>query len=194
MIFIRYLFGSLTLLLCATGAWAEGPFGIEMGTPLDKFEMESPGPKAILKSVPKPHPAFETYGVWASKGSGTCLIMGLSKTYDNDRYGAAVQSDFAKFADALAERYGTKASADFLKPGALWKEPNEWVMSIYQNERLFGTEWSNPNEKGNGGDLLDVNMELFASGSDSAQIKLQYRFKNFDKCQAEIEKESNDSF
>lgn len=170
-----------------------GPFGLEMGQPLSELDVKSSGPKVRLNSVPKPHPDFTTYGVWASDKTGVCKIKAFSESFDDDKYGNSVRDAMLRYVDAFDEKYGSHEKVDFLRDGALWSGPGEWVMAIKQNERVYGFYW-NELTHGEEDNLGYIEMIVFPFSSDKAAIGLEYRSKDYDACAAAINAEADDSF
>lgn len=179
------------LLLSAQAALAEGPFGIDMGSDPATLNTTEEGAKVQLTSVPNPHPSFDTYFAWATPETGVCLIMALSTLYEDDRSGRRVRSDFAKFAAALDAKYGTRKDYD-QHLGGIWKEADDWVMSIKQNERIFAADWATPPTAAD--HIAHVEMQVQALSSDTSVIKLFYKSDRFADCEKAIEAGANSSF
>lgn len=177
--------------LAAVPAFADGPFGIAMGTPMELLSTRDTGAKVMLTSVPNPHPDFDTYFAWGTPETGVCAIIALSKRYGNDRWGHNVRAGFESFAAALDAKYGARETYD-AQYSKLWTDPDDWVMAIRQNERVFAAAWSSP---GTGDPALShVELQVAALSSDTALLKLYYKSKDFDRCDAAIKAQANASF
>ena len=162
-------------------------FGVDMGASLSKFEgAEDIGNGNYVISVPRPHSEFESYVVVLSEATGVCMVRGIGKNHNNDRTGANVRRAFKTLETALNSRYGAGDHVNWLQPRALWDGAHEWVMSIRQNERVFGTGWTTEGGAELPEEFLAINMQVRALSSDSSYIVLQYRFSNFDECDREI--------
>lgn len=179
------------LSLLASPAWAEGPFGIEMGSPMSALDSAETSFKVTLNSVPKPHPDFEMYSAWGTPEHGVCVVMALLKTFENDRRGTLVRTAFTGFAGALDAKYGNRSTYDVYS-GGIWKEADDWVMSIRQNERVFAAAWENP-QKGDP-KVEHVELQVIAVSSDTAVLKLFYKGTDSEKCIQAIDGAKNDSF
>lgn len=168
-----------------------GPFGINMGDPIEKYEVAEQGFKPMLSTVPKPHPMFDTYSLWYSPSFGVCRVVAFSEFNKNDRYGDQTRQDFKKIKDALSAKYGAGREIEYMQQGAIWTEANEWVMSIRQNERTYAHDWP---------DVMDgaekyklIQLWVVAVSSDSSAIVLEYQSEKIDACSAEIDAGENGS-
>ena len=188
---ISFLHLSIVAVVCAATASAS-PFGVDIGTKIELLDAEKIEPKFSFKSVPKPHPAFESYFGWQSAESGVCRVMAASTEFENDRYGANVRNSFDKLGKALSEKYGVARSIEVLKSGSIWNEPRDWVMAIRQNERTHAADWENAKSGDESYSLIQIWVE--AASSDTSFIMLEYRSIDFEKCVSEIEAGENDSF
>lgn len=179
-------------MMFGTGALADdGAFGLHIGQPLTELDTGEPGPRPALKSVPKPHPAFKKYSAWGSNETGVCILMAFSKTYENDRYGQKIRADFEKFVKAISGKYGSGELIDFRRSGGIWKDADEWVMAIKQNELTYAYSWDSPK---NTDEFGYIELRIHAIRSDDSVLKMMYKGKNASKCISEIEAEENDSF
>lgn len=164
-------------------------FGVEMGAPLSALSAGPPlGQGSYDIKVPSPHPEFSSYVAKATDETGVCLVRGIGKVHDNDRFGHAVRDAFAELKQALQTRYGDAYTGDFLREGALWDGPDEWVMAVRKNERVFQAVWDREEGSTLPEDLAEIILNVNANGSDSAWIALQYRFANEKTCSEIVSK------
>lgn len=162
-------------------------FGIEMGVSLSELEgAEDIGNGNYVISVPRPHSEFESYVVVLSETTGVCMVRGIGKNHNNDRTGINVRTAFDTLEAALKKTYGAGEQTNWLQPRALWDGAHEWVMSIRQNERLFGTDWTVTDGAELPEEIKAITMQIRAVSSDTSYIVLQYRFSNFEECDREI--------
>ena len=177
----------ICLLLMPSYALAQG-FGIQQGTSVDELDVvEDLGGGRYIINVPSPHSEFEAYVVWASDTQGVCLVRGVGKNHNNDRYGQSVRTAFDRLERALEDRYGGFRKGDFLNAGALWDEADEWVMALHQSERVYQSVWQTPYGSDLPGSIVEIILNIDAVSGSSAWIGLQYRLANFDECQQELE-------
>tara|TARA_R110000744_G_scaffold87693_2_gene171152 strand:+ start:279 stop:893 length:615 start_codon:yes stop_codon:yes gene_type:complete len=175
---------ALTTLLAMSGTGASAQaFGIEKGNPIGSLNVVREVDEFYyIVTVPKPHPEFESYSVRTSSETGVCQVTGIGKDHDSDRYGTSVKSAFSSLSNSLNNIYGANKSYDFIQNGALWDEPNEWVMSLKQNERFYRTYWNEEHKSDIPEGLKGIGLGVYATSSDSAYVKLTYEFDNFDVC------------
>lgn len=188
---MRILALTTAFVFMCQAAHAEGPFGITMGSQIASLDTSETGPKVTLNSVPKPHPQFDMYSVWNSDETGVCLILAFSTMFENDRSGRNIRISFDKFAEALDKKYGNRTKYD-QHFGGIWKESDEWVMSIRQNERVFGAAWETP--PADAENIAHVEMQVLALSSDTSVIKLIYQSTEFDACEKAIDAGADSSF
>jgi len=185
--YLQTAISMICLMLMPAYALAQG-FGIQQGTSVEELDVvEDLGGGRYIINVPSPHSEFEVYVVWASDAQGVCLVRGVGKNHDNDRYGQSVRTAFDKLERALEERYGEFGKGDFLNAGALWDEADEWVMSIHQSERAYQSVWDAESGSELPDSIVEIILNIDAVSSSSAWIGLQYRMANFDECQQELE-------
>jgi hypothetical protein len=180
---------TLAILLLVMPASALGQaFGIQQGVTVSELDVvEELGDGDYVVNVPQSHSEFEAYVVKASDTAGVCLVRGIGKDHDNDRYGRSVRAAFEKLEDALEDRYGAFKRADFLNGGALWDGANEWVMAIRQNERAHQAIWTADYGSELPSSINEIILTVDALDSSSAYNVLQYRLANYDDCQRELD-------
>ena len=181
----KLIITTLTTLLAMSGTGASAQaFGIEKGSPIGSLNVvREINPFRYVVTVPKPHPEFESYNVRTSSETGICSVTGIGKDHDSDRYGTSVKSAFSSLSNALNNIYGANKSYDFIKSEALWDEPEDWVMSLKQNERFYSTFWDEEEKSDMPEGLFSIGLGVYATSSDSAYVKLTYDFDNRDVCQ-----------
>ena len=192
----RALIVSALILWSVPTALDAQAFGVQMGEPVSKYQGRTVAslndPYYFRITVPQPNNEFESYSAIATPQTGICKVTGLGKTHENDSYGTEVRSSFDNLKVVLDGRYGKSERFDFLKAGALWKEPREWVWSIYKGERTLTAFWTVPN-----GSRLPANVNAImldtksVNASSGAYVTLGYEFSNFAQCKAVMERSQN---
>lgn len=186
------LISSVFLAFLAPLGVQAGPFGVEMGSTVDNYELEKAETKFSFRSVPKPHPMFTTYSGWHSPSHGICRVLAITETIKNDSFGSESRNKFDQVKKALVEKYGPAQELEGLMPGSIWDEPRDWTMSVYKNERTHAADWTNP--RADGEEYSLIQLWVVGLSSDDSAIVLEYRSKDFEACNAEIEAGLNDSF
>lgn len=163
-----------------------GAFGLEAGQPISSLKIvKNVNKNTYVVTVPRPNSEFESYIAFATDKHGLCKIFAVGKSYENDRYGSETQSVFSKFKTILIQKYGKSQDFDFIKYGALWKDSNEWVMSLKQNERSLESFWSRTEGIAWQNGIKHINLSAKATSSDSSYITLGYEFTNFEACKSD---------
>lgn len=184
-------------LIIATGLLAApalaGPFGVSMGQPITGLRPTSTETRNVFRIVaPQPNEEFESYWVVASPETGVCKVWGTGKDHANDRYGSDVRDAYRRIKAVLAGKYGSSDEVSFLRSGALWKDENEWVMSVRQKERTLITYWLGKEGSSLPADIVAISLEVRAVSNDTSYLTLTYEFSNFSRCQAKFRENSAD--
>lgn len=192
---MRQFFLLVCFLLLPTLASAQA-FGVRMGASVSEYGgRRAPGstnPFYFKIDVPQPNREFESYSAFATPQTGICKVSGLGITHANDRYGTASKSAFSGVKQALVSRYGRSRDFDFLKSGALWDEPHEWVWSIYKDERTLTSFWTREDGASLPPSIVSIMLDMRAVSSSSPYLSLTYEFANFRTCLAIIQRQDNE--
>jgi len=178
--------GVLAVAVAPTMASAQA-FGVQKGDPVSKHAGKRHNDSATMFviSVPDPNPEFELYVASAAPGVGICRVTGIGKTYKNDEYGTSAKAAYDRFKSALTSRYGNSKAFDFLRSGALWDEPREWVWSIYKDERTLSSYWDEEEHSNLPAGLLSVSLKARSvNPSSGAYLTVTYEFTNLEQCNA----------
>lgn len=91
-----------------------GPFGLEMGQPIDELDIDPVLENAgageeglyVLDSVPKPMSQLESYAVVAYPSTGICEIRTISREFVSDSQGHNVRAAINALAEVIDSKYG----------------------------------------------------------------------------------------
>lgn len=181
----------ITLIFCANSTSAQS-FGITSGASLADLKIISDnGDGQYEVEVPKPNREFDFYTVTLTPETGVCRVSGYGRTHSNDRFGTSSKTAFDDLRIALEKNYGRHHFADFLKEGSIWDNQSEWVMSFYQNERVYQAIWDEEEHSNLNSNLKRIYMDMNALNASDSWVYLRYEFDNHDRCMEIIE--SNDS-
>lgn len=176
-----------------------GPFGFEAGISGDVIEkMTGETPRLVKESenlyllnrAPKPNDAFEQYGLVISPTVGLCVVRGVGKTIQTNDFGHQLQAGYSTMKDALTAIYGKPKTYDFLMPSSIWKDSNDWMTSLYKQDRTLAAEWKGPGIKN---DINSISIDARALSRDKGYFVVEYAFNNSAECTAELKKQKNDS-
>lgn len=159
-------------------------FGVTAGSHFSKYQGVKSSAGFYKIKVPQPNSEFDFYMAKTAPDGSICKVTGFGKTYENDDYGNLVKTRFESLRDSLTSRYGPAKNFDFLRSGALWHEPREWVWSIWKNERELSSFWTPTT----GADLpvgvQGIKLSVSAINSSGAYVVLGYEFSNYSTCDA----------
>ena len=174
-----------------------GPFGLDMGMSIKQIDpnAEEIAPYTYkIKSVPKPHSAFESYVVKVSPKCGLCWIKAIGKDISTSTYGIELKSSFYDLKERLEKVYGESETTDMLFYGSIWNEPNDWMMGLIKNERILCSFW----EKEKGLDLKEnikvVALAAMPINQNKGYLTIEYSFINKDTCDKEISDLEDNAF
>lgn len=188
---IRFAFAFVAIGLTAFPAYADGPFGISMGTPISELKGCSPiiPGKWRCDTVPRPHSTFANYIVQAHPSTGVCWIKALTGEIASNDFGSQLTSRFDEVAAQLDEVYGKGESMSALMPGSIWKEPREWMMALAKGDRYHARKWA----AGSGVELKNniktIYLGIVARSTSMGLIALEYAFQNEAECEKAIKAE-----
>lgn len=167
-----------------------GPFGLEMGMKPDKISglkaTNAPG-RYQTESPPSPHPLFKTYVLMFSETSGLYGVTALTESIPTNPFGEQLRTPFATLEKALTTKYGKPDRYDYVTPGSVWIEPNDWLMGLLKEERTLTCEWNLKKIKMP--DNLDlIQLKAIGMSFDQGILRLTYWFTNSDAAEAENKK------
>ena len=171
------------------------PFGLRIG--MSRAEVEKlrgyKGPQAgqslAFVTPPQPHPDFESYGVVISPTQGLCKVIAIGRDITLNSFGDQLKTAFAETSRALEEKYGKPQVFDYVQSGSIWKEREDWAMSLAKEERTLAAMWEKP-----GSDLGGVLLESIASNSHTGYLRLSYESPTFSACKDEVTKAQRSVF
>jgi len=190
---LQKIFILIALSLFGAITHASG-FGIEMGKSPPEYGCEAQADNVGIYScvAPKPHSAFEAYMVQASDKHGICWVKGVGKDISDNGYGTSTKSKHSELQSVLTKAYGEISdTSDFIMPGALWDDANEWLMSINQKQRFYSVSWADLDVPGKP-QLDTIYLGVSAVGSSKGYVFLEYYSKVYEECEkANVDSESS---
>jgi len=184
---VKNIFWASTfLLLISTSAFADGPFGVTMGTPIKNYTACQPGDTVSFyrcSTLPRTHPDMEFYIVESWPETGACFVKGIGNTISVDVYGVTLRKKVDEIAAQMSETYGKANKTDFLMVGSIWKDPRDWSMAILKQERYYYHNWSIQT----GAQLKDGITRIYVAGkalsTDKGYVVVEFYFQNAASCE-----------
>ena len=170
-----------------------GPFGLDF----KNFSLaesgcaDQKGSFYTCKSVPKPHPDIELYVIQYVEGVGLCMIKGISRDISDSIYGDNIRRKTDEIYDQLTTKYGKGEKLDFLRPGSIWDEPEDWMMGIIKDERTYAVLWqlSSPVEE-----VSEIVLAAQATSRDSGYFIVEFYNSNSAQCDSVQSEKAAESF
>jgi hypothetical protein len=173
------------------------PFGLAPGTTRDELRRligegnivdEKPS-ALVVKTVPKPHPIFESYTLVISPEHGLVKVFAVSLTLNTNRFGDQLKEKFSGLASALEKRYGEpKTAFDMVLPGSDLDEPEYWMLGLQSQERVLEHYWAfdPPPER-----LTNIALTANALDLDSGYLTLGYEYVGFKEVAEKLQDEQD---
>lgn len=186
----------LTAVSCA--AWADGPFGLEIGAPISSVPSCKPVDTTggyMCTTVPKPHSAFKTYLVIASPATGICKVAGLGRDITDSGHGISIRGEADKIAAQIAATYGDSSKKmDFLTSGSIWNEPHEWLAALSREQRVYIYYWTEKDGYVPKNNVASITVRASASRSDTGSVVVAFEGANFAACREANSEKDKDAF
>jgi len=175
----RYFIVLALVLLLSSQILTAGPFGLEMGMSLDGLKALGVNPTMIATGYYKvnplsPHPEFEEYIVRMDATEGVFWIKAIGKDISDSGYGFSTKSKFSETEQALSSAYGAGEMEDFLFPGSIWDELDDWMMSLRQDERFYLKKWEKADGTAIANGILSIYLAANATSSSKGYLILEY--------------------
>jgi hypothetical protein len=174
----------------SVAASAGGPFGLTMGMSAGAIgaELEPLGAPFLFKPriVPRPHPAFDLYGVKIAPRCGLAWVKALGRRIATDATGTQLRSAFAALEAELAEAYGGFEENDGWADSRIERVPRDWMAALLAGEMVLAAQWSAYCGSSLNHGLESVLLLAQASSAASGFVIVEYIFENNAQADAEI--------
>jgi len=157
-------------------------FGVKKGALVSLYQGKKNESGSYKIVVPEPNAEFDLYIAYADAAQRICKVVGLGISHENDDYGNIIRDKFSSFRSILISKYGNSIDFDFLRSGALWDKPRDWVWSIYKRERELTSFWSSSKGANLPVGVQGIKLGVSAINAKGAYITLSYEFDNYDQC------------
>lgn len=171
---------SLFVGIFITSFLIAGPFGIDMGDSFSKLEEKGFAPLQLdtvgyyFVTPKEMHPDFDIYLVRIDASEGVFFIKAVGKNISDNQYGTNTKFKFRDIRNALETNYGKSELTDILLPRALWKNADDWLMSIRQSERIYFTVWESKVGSVIPPEFKSIYLAVQADSSTKGYLVLEY--------------------
>ena len=181
---------AIALMPAAANAQEEGssPFGISMGSSIEKFTVKEAKKNGMyeINPPPKAGKVFEDYSVTYHKDTGICKIHVTTPIIITNPAGDKVKTTFNAIKNENDRIYGTGQLYDRLDAGSTLTKPEDWMASIAKDQRLFGAIWSRSKGLKMAGNVDRVTLMTYASDVNIGFLIARYEFSNYPDCKAKL--------
>lgn len=163
-----------------------GPFGLDMGMNIEQLKsitnIEGNNNDEVFKctKVPNPSSIFDAYYISVDGKVGLYRIMAVVNLNQLSNYGDQIKTNFNYIEELINNKYGKGTRYDFLKANSLWKDPNEWTMSLLKKERVLNDFWLNSDGLNMPDHINSIALAGVAFSRTSGGVSLTYEFTNID--------------
>ena len=193
---MKFAFAGIALasMYAATPAFA-GPLGTHKGMAKSSITglKEIAPSKYSSVNAPIKSSLFESY-VYQFGGDGLCYVKGIGPNITTNVYGSSLKSEYDRIKTAMVDKYGsTYTNGEFLLPGSIWDEADDFMMGLLQKDRFHSSIWDI--EKGA---VLPDNLDTIYVGvaalrRDTGYLAIEYYYDNYDECQASVTANQTDA-
>jgi hypothetical protein len=166
------------------------PFGLRMGMSASALgtELAPLGTPFLFQplAVPRPHPAFEAYGVKIAPRCGLAWIKAVGRRIATDAAGSQLKSAFAVLEAELTAAYGACERRDGPADGHDRGAPRDWMQGLLGGGQVLAAQWSAYCGSSLSDGLAAVLLLAQASSAASGFVIVQYTFENNARADAEI--------
>lgn len=175
----------------------DGPFGLAMGIGVDELLGEvasgiisKSDPNTYIIRPPKLVPGFDRYYAVATKEDGVCKIIAISEVNVVNKAGDQLKSRVDEIAEMVRLKYGkSRKKYDFARQDVYRRNPDFFMMALREEAVIYGFDWvAQANNAMLTNDIEEINIFANASEMSAGWVSLEYIFKNFKSCQANIKK------
>lgn len=196
---MKKLFSALFCIFLISVSVFASPFGLSKGMTLEQVKEACGGREPVKIDdglyyvVPtKQHPYFERYIAWIDEKEGLNYLKAIGKDIDTNSYGFELMSKFNSLETSLSKTYGKCDRMDFLMPGSIWDDLDDWMYALEKKERYLLSSWERKYGSTLPDELDSVYLGAKANSSNSGYVVLEYKFTNHDAIQ-EAQQEEDDS-
>ena len=190
---------ALAMSLISISPASAQQFGLKMGETLS--QVKSKGIKIEKKAdnvwsapyLPYGNKMFDDYRMFITPKAGLCKVTAYISEIPDSKYGDRTKDKYESIRDSLNKRYGEGREYNFLRSGATWKNSDEWMWSMYKEERILSAFWDvSPNKVGKS-NLNSIQLKVTGLSTETTMISLSYEFTNMDSCVSEDKKSDSNN-
>ena len=173
---------------------AAGPFGFSNESAPNSTHCSQMDDPMWYKcnSAPKAHSDFDYYIIQYHSDLGVCFLKAVGKDIKTNSFGSQLTAQTDKIKNQISSKYGSPTNVvDQLMTGSIWNEPEDFMMSMVQKDRLFYIEWEVDTSKNV---FESIAITRTALGTDEGYVNVEYYYPVSKKCDAVVTESEASSF
>ena len=122
--------------------------------------------------------------------SGLCKVEAFREVPTNV-HGSQLVEQYEDMKARLSKRYGQAEEEEYLLPGSLWSDPQDFTQALAFGERLHQASWKET-QQAKLSALYEVSVRIIARTgviNPVGFLVVSYQFDNIEECKQEIELE-----
>jgi hypothetical protein len=130
-----------------------------------------------VAAAPKPDPNFDSFLLIVGKDTGLVKLIATGKDIEADPAGHQMKIAFTSLKTDLAKGYGDPSdNFDFLDVKATHRSPNQFMLSLTNNERSLAAYWT---KKDFGNQISSISLSGNGLGDDTGYLSVEYEFAGY---------------
>ena len=178
------------------GKTYDGPFGLAGKIPVAELEQIGFKPSegawgVYFGTPPKPMDGVSDYYIVAGPNTGLCRIRATVNVDLVNDTGDQLKAKVDQLAEMMKIKYGKHSRLiDLARTEAYRRNPQYWMLGLKEESVLYAYDWSLEKGAHPRADGLD-NIEISANATSTSKgyAAIQYTYKNFKECTAEMMKQ-----
>ncbi len=189
---MRILTTLLSILLFCQNLEAAA-FGLRAGMGREEIEamtgpLQEVSPSVFLATeLPGGYPEIQTYSLFITPEHGLCRIQGTSEVIPSDGQGEPLRERFDRLMERLWEAHGYPEVIDRLTEGSDWSGEGEWMIALYERERILMTLWTQVQGAQLPEGVERVTLAARALKANEGFLALDYTLSNWTRCQVRFD-------
>ena len=162
-------------LFSVTQGLAQTAFGLTLGQTLPDDAKAASNNGQYRLTPPKTHSFFPNYSIYYHQDYGICRIIAYGKDNEDDKYGTDAKSQYNRIKRSLNKKYKSNETLketneyEFLKTNALYKDDDDFAISIEKEDRYHETHWNFKDS-----DLETISLRINSISYQETYIVLNY--------------------
>ena len=130
-----------------------------------------------VAAAPKPDLNFDSFLLIVGRDTGLVKLIASGKDIEGDPAGHQMKVAFTSMKTDLSKGYGDPSdNFDFLDVKATHRSPNQFMLSLTNNERSLAAYWT---KKDFGNQISSISLSGNGLGDDTGYLSVEYEFAGY---------------